>query len=36
MATFVDWAAIDGWALEIADQFDGAATMAHEAKMRPA
>jgi menaquinone-dependent protoporphyrinogen oxidase len=33
---FRDWPAIDGWALEIADQFDGAATMAHAAKMRPA
>jgi menaquinone-dependent protoporphyrinogen oxidase len=31
---FRDWPAIDGWALEIADQLDGAATMADAAKMR--
>ena len=29
---FRDWPAIDGWALEIADQFDGAAAMADAAK----
>lgn len=31
---FRDWPAIDGWALEIADQLDGAATMTDAAKMR--
>ena len=31
---FRDWPAIDGWALEIADQLDGAATTADAAKMR--
>ena len=31
---FRDWPAIDGWALEIADQLDGEATMADAAKMR--
>lgn len=31
---FRDWPAIDGWALEIADQLDGAARMADAAKMR--
>ena len=30
---FRDWAAIDGWALEIADQLDEAATMADTARM---
>lgn len=31
---FRDWPAIEGWALEIADQLDGAAAMADAAKMR--
>ncbi len=31
---FRDWADIDGWALEIAGQLDGAATMADAAEMR--
>jgi menaquinone-dependent protoporphyrinogen oxidase len=31
---FRDWPAIDGWALEIADQLDAAATMADAGKVR--
>ena len=31
---FRDWPAIDAWALEIADQLDGAATMSDAAKTR--